>query len=72
MVTVGTGVGTALFNDGVLVPNTELGHIEVDGKIADTWASDATRDDAGAVVEGLGEAASTRTSRICTRCSGPS
>ena len=44
MVTVGTGIGTALLNDGVLVPNSELGHLEVNGKVADTWASDAKRD----------------------------
>jgi polyphosphate glucokinase len=43
LVTVGTGVGTALLNDGVLVANSELGHIEVGGKLADVWASDATR-----------------------------
>jgi polyphosphate glucokinase len=43
VVTVGTGVGTALLNDGALVANSELGHIEVDGKIADVWVSDATR-----------------------------
>ena len=43
MVTVGTGVGTALLNDGVLVANSELGHIEVNGKVADVWASDARR-----------------------------
>lgn len=43
MVTVGTGVGTALLNDGVLVANSELGHLEVNGKIADVWASDARR-----------------------------
>jgi polyphosphate glucokinase len=44
MVTLGTGVGTAVFVDGVLVPNTELGHIEVDGKVADQWANAATRE----------------------------
>jgi polyphosphate glucokinase len=44
MVTLGTGVGTALFVGGVLVPNTELGHIEIDGQIADSWASGAARD----------------------------
>jgi len=43
LVTIGTGVGTALMNDGVLVPNSELGHLEVRGKIADTWTSDAKR-----------------------------
>ena len=44
MVTLGTGVGTALFVGGALVPNTELGHIEVQGHIADSWASDAARE----------------------------
>jgi polyphosphate glucokinase len=43
LVTVGTGLGTALLNDGVLIANSELGHIEVKGKIADNWASDAKR-----------------------------
>jgi polyphosphate glucokinase len=43
VVTVGTGIGTALLNDGVLVANSELGHIEVAGKLADEWVSDATR-----------------------------
>jgi polyphosphate glucokinase len=45
MVTIGTGVGTALINDGVLVPNSELGHIAVDRHVADTWVSDAARVD---------------------------
>jgi polyphosphate glucokinase len=44
IVTVGTGLGTALVYDGALVPNAELGHIVVDGKIADGWASDAVRE----------------------------
>ncbi len=44
MVTLGTGVGTALFTHGELVPNTELGHLEVDGEIGDRWASVATKD----------------------------
>lgn len=42
--TLGTGIGTALLHDGVLVPNTELGHLEVDGHDAETRASDAARD----------------------------
>jgi polyphosphate glucokinase len=45
MVTVGTGIGTALLNDGVLVANSELGHLEVNGKIADVWASDSRREE---------------------------
>jgi polyphosphate glucokinase len=31
MCTLGTGIGTALFMNGKLIPNTELGHIEIDG-----------------------------------------
>jgi len=43
MITIGTGLGTALFIDGKLVPNTELGHIEIRGKDAERRASDAAR-----------------------------
>ena len=39
----GTGLGTAVFTDGVLVPNTELGHIELDCFDAESRASDAAR-----------------------------
>ena len=45
MVTIGTGVGTALLNDGRLIANSELGHIEVNGHVADMWVSDSTRTD---------------------------
>ncbi len=44
MLTIGTGIGTALFVDGVLVPNTELGHIEIRGKEAESRASDSARE----------------------------
>jgi polyphosphate glucokinase len=44
LVTIGTGVGTALLNDGVLFANSELGHVVVNGgKVADTWVSDVKR-----------------------------
>ena len=44
MVTIGTGLGTALFTDGNLIPNTELGHIYLEnGKKAEHYASDAVR-----------------------------
>ncbi len=43
MITLGTGIGTALFVDGKLVPNTELGHLEVRGKDAELRASDRAR-----------------------------
>ena len=44
VVTLGTGIGTALINNGRLVPNTELGHLEVDGVDAESRASDAARE----------------------------
>lgn len=44
LVTIGTGLGTAIFTDGKLLPNTELGHIYLEnGQIAERFASDATR-----------------------------
>jgi polyphosphate glucokinase len=43
LVTIGTGLGTSIFNDGVLLPNTELGHIEINGEDAELIATDAVR-----------------------------
>lgn len=43
MLTLGTGIGTALFIGGKLVPNTELGHIELRGGDAELYASDRAR-----------------------------
>ena len=43
MLTLGTGIGTSLFVDGRLVPNTELGHIEIRGKDAEHRAADSAR-----------------------------
>lgn len=42
--TLGTGIGTALVYRGVLVPNSELGHLEVDGYDAETRASAGARE----------------------------
>ena len=44
MLTFGTGIGSALFHDGVLVPNTEFGHIEIRGKDAEKRASERARE----------------------------
>ena len=44
MLTFGTGIGSALFTRGVLVPNTELGHIEVHGHDAETRASEHAKE----------------------------
>lgn len=43
MITVGTGIGSALFMNKKLVPNTELGHLDVNGKNGEKYASDRTR-----------------------------
>jgi polyphosphate glucokinase len=44
MLTFGTGIGSALFTEGVLVPNTEFGHIQIRGKDAEHRASDRARE----------------------------
>jgi polyphosphate glucokinase len=43
MLTFGTGIGTALFTDGRLLPNAELGHLELHGGEAEAWASARVR-----------------------------
>jgi polyphosphate glucokinase len=43
MVTFGTGIGSALFVDGALVPNTEFGHLEIRGKDAEARASERAK-----------------------------
>jgi len=43
IITVGTGIGTAAFSNGCLFPNMELGHLIMDGKIAEHYVSDAVR-----------------------------
>jgi polyphosphate glucokinase len=45
LLTFGTGIGSALFTDGVLVPNSELGHLELDGHDAEKRASSKARED---------------------------
>jgi polyphosphate glucokinase len=44
LTTLGTGIGSALIYNGVLVPNSELGHLEIDGKDAESRASNAARE----------------------------
>jgi polyphosphate glucokinase len=47
VLTFGTGIGSAIFVDGVLVPNTEFGHLMMGGKDAEVRASDHARDEEG-------------------------
>lgn len=44
IVTLGTGIGSSLFIDGTLVPNTEFGHIELKGMNAEKWAAYIVRE----------------------------
>jgi len=44
MTTLGTGIGTALINDGVLIVNAELGHLEIEGRDYETKASFAAKE----------------------------
>jgi polyphosphate glucokinase len=44
VLTFGTGIGSALIHDGVLIPNTELGHLWLRDKHAESWASDRARE----------------------------
>lgn len=43
MLTLGTGIGTAIFYNGQLLPNTEFGHLEMKGMDAEHRVSDAAR-----------------------------
>ncbi|OAH11656.1 polyphosphate--glucose phosphotransferase [Streptomyces jeddahensis] len=47
LLTFGTGIGSAVFIDGRLVPNTELGHLELHGHDAEKHASTKVKDDEG-------------------------
>ncbi|MFD0204520.1 MULTISPECIES: polyphosphate--glucose phosphotransferase [Saccharothrix] len=47
LLTFGTGIGSALFLDGKLVPNTEFGHLEVDGHDAEKRAAASVKEDKG-------------------------
>jgi polyphosphate glucokinase len=44
LTTLGTGIGSAMVHDGVLVPNSELGHLEIDGAVAEHRASNRARE----------------------------
>jgi polyphosphate glucokinase len=44
LATLGTGIGSALLHRGMLIPNSELGHLEIDGVDAETQAADRARE----------------------------
>jgi polyphosphate glucokinase len=47
LLTLGTGIGSALFTEGILVPNTEFGHVEIRGKEAEKRAAEQVREEHG-------------------------
>jgi polyphosphate glucokinase len=47
LTTLGTGIGSAFLYDGVLVPNSELGHLEIDGHDAESRAAASVKEDKG-------------------------
>ena len=47
VLTFGTGIGSAVIHNGILLPNTEFGHLEVDGKEAEHRAASSVRDTQG-------------------------
>jgi polyphosphate glucokinase len=44
MITLGTGIGSSVFVDGSLVPNSELGHLPLHHAVAEDWAADSVRE----------------------------
>ena len=47
VITLGTGIGSALFVDGTLVPNSELGHLPLYEGEAEDWAAESVREREG-------------------------
>lgn len=47
VLTFGTGIGSALINNGTLIPNTEFGHLEIGGKEAELRAASSVKDKSG-------------------------
>lgn len=47
ILTFGTGIGSSIFVNGISMPNSELGHLELDGREVEKWASDRVRKEKG-------------------------
>jgi polyphosphate glucokinase len=47
LLTFGTGIGSAVIHNGILLPNTELGHLDVNGKEAEHRAANSVRENKG-------------------------
>lgn len=55
LTTLGTGIGSALIHHGRLVPNSELGHLEIDGQKAESRAAESVREREGLSMEAWAE-----------------
>lgn len=55
VLTFGTGIGSGIFVDGVLLPNTELGHVELHGASAELYASGRIKDEQSLSYQEWGE-----------------
>jgi len=55
MTTLGTGIGGALLYDGVLIPNAELGQVEINGRIGEQWTANSVREEEDLSWEEWGE-----------------
>lgn len=64
LTTLGTGIGSALIIDGRLVPNTELGHLEIDGHVAESRAAESARAREGLTIEQWAERLQTYYTRV--------
>lgn len=64
LTTLGTGIGSALLIDGRLVPNSELGHLEIEGHDAETRAADSVREREGLEMAEWAERLQTYFSRL--------
>ena len=68
--TLGTGIGSAILYDGVLVPNSELGHLEIDGHDAEDRAASSVKELEGLSLGG-GRSGSRSTTGRWRSCSPP-
>lgn len=64
MATLGTGIGSALLYDGTLIPNSELGHLEIEGHDAEKRAASSIKDKEGLSYEQWAERLQVYFSRV--------
>ena len=71
VITLGTGIGSAMICDGELVPNSEMGHLELDGAVAESRAATSAREREGRQLGGVVGAADRPTSATSSGSSPP-